>query len=355
MNIFVMGMQDAPLNQEALQTSSAFQTGKRKMKKEYSAGFDIGGTKCAVILGKHRNGSIDILGKRKFATADFRRPQNCLAELCRLLAELETACGVAPESIQGIGISCGGPLDSERGIVQSPPNLPGWDNIPAAEFVRKMTEIPARLENDANACALAEWKYGAGRGTQNMIFLTFGTGLGGGIIMNGRLCSGACGMAGECGHIRLAQEGPLGYGKHGSFEGFCSGGGLAQLGRIAAAKALDSGRVLSWCRDRSGLEKITAKTLAEAAENGDPDALAVYSECGRRLGEGLSVLIDLLNPERIVIGSIFARAERLLRPEMERAIAREALSVSAKACRIVPAGLGESIGDFASLSIWDRA
>ncbi len=317
-----------------------------------AAGFDVGGTKCAVVLGEFTSdGTIQILGKKRFATADFRNPEACLLEMCRLFEELIAELKISKESVCGIGISCGGPLDSVRGIVQSPPNLPGWDDIPAVAIVEKQTSLRAKLENDANACALAEWKFGAGRGTSDMVFLTFGTGLGAGIIANGRLLSGRSGMAGECGHIRLAPSGPVGYGKTGSFEGFCSGGGIAQLGRFRAEEALKAGKPLAWCKSSDDLPSVSAKVIGDAAENGDADALAVYEESGRRLGEGLSILIDILNPERIVIGSIFARSENLLRPAMERVIVAEALPQSSAVCEVVPAQLGEAIGDIASLAI----
>ncbi len=321
-------------------------------KNTLLAGFDIGGTKCAVLLGcQSESQTIDILGKQRFATADFRNPENCLAEMGHLLEHLFQEQNIHKHEVAGIGISCGGPLDSEHGIIQSPPNLPGWDNIPVVKLVESQTGLHAKLENDANACALAEWKFGAGRGTQNMIFLTFGTGLGAGIIANGRLLSGHSGMAGECGHIRLATSGPLGYGKNGSFEGFCSGGGIAQLGVLHAKAALKAGHPLDWCPTYDALLQITAKKIGDAAENGDAEAISIYRESGEYLGRGLAVLIDLLNPECIVIGSIFARSEHLLRPAMERTISEEALTQSASVCRIVPAQLGEGIGDIASLAI----
>lgn len=322
------------------------------VNRRFAAGFDIGGTKCAVLLGETvGQDGIRVIGKRRFATAEFREPEMCLAEMCRLLTELFTEHRVANGEVAGIGISCGGPLDPERGIVQSPPNLPGWDEIPVTALVEARTGLRAKLENDANACALAEWRFGAGRGTSDMVFLTFGTGLGAGIIANGRLLAGRCGMAGECGHVRLAPSGPVGYGKAGSFEGFCSGGGIAQLGRLRAETALNAGKPLPWCPAAADLPLVNAKVIADAAECGDADALAVYRESGRRLGEGLSILMDILNPECIVIGSIFARSEHLLRPEMERVIASEALPQSARMCRIVPAQLGEAIGDIASLAV----
>lgn len=318
----------------------------------YAIGFDIGGTKCAVILGEFvGSDDIRIVAKKRFATKEAASPEACLLSMCGLAEELLNENGVGKSSVCGIGISCGGPLDPARGIIQSPPNLPGWDDIPAVEIVSAKTGLPAKLENDANACALAEWKFGAGRGFSDMIFLTFGTGLGAGIIAGGRLLAGRSGMAGECGHIRLAADGPVGYGKAGSFEGFCSGGGIAQLGQMYAKDAMAKGKSVAWCPSPDKLDEINAKVIGDAAENGDEDARAVYALSGKRLGEGLSVLIDILNPERIVIGSIFARSGDLLRPAMEEVIARETLPQSAAVCKVVPAELGEAIGDIASLAI----
>ena len=204
--------------------------------------------------------------------------------------------------------------------------------------------------NDADACAAAEWKFGAGKGTQNMIFLTFGTGLGAGLILNGKLYSGTNGNAGEIGHIRLESFGPVGYGKAGSFEGFCSGGGLAQLGYIKALEEAQTGIYPLYFKKGMTAADVTAKTVADAAYKGDETAKEVYRICGEQLGKGLSVLIDILNPERIVIGSIFARSEDLLRDGMERVINKEALPQSLKCCKIVSAALGEKIGDCAAVS-----
>ncbi len=317
------------------------------------AGLDIGGTKCAAVLGETEGTAIRVIGRRCFSTADFPQPDKCLEKLCSLLSELLEEHATPEHQPGGVGISCGGPLDSIRGIIQSPPNLPGWDNIPATEIVTHLTGLPAKLENDANACALAEWKFGAGRGTENMLFLTFGTGMGAGIIVNGALYSGSSGMAGECGHIRLAENGPCGYGKNGSFEGFCSGGGIARLGKFRAEQALKAGKPFVWGQNTADIKAVTAKSLAAAADAGDPDARAIYAESGRRLGQGLAILMDILNPERIVIGSIFARSGHLLRPEMEKVLQREVLPSSLRVCSVVPSELGDAIGDIASLAITD--
>jgi glucokinase len=233
----------------------------------------------------------------------------------------------------------------------SPPNLPGWDDVHIVEYFEKEFSIPTFIQNDANACALAEWKFGAGRGTQNMIFLTFGTGLGAGLILDGKLYSGTNDNAGEVGHLRLDNFGPVGYGKAGSFEGFCSGGGIAQLARLKAMEKLQMGEKVAFCKDINELQSITAQTVADAANAGSELALEVYGTCGTYLGKGLSILIDLLNPECIVLGSIYTRASHLLVPAMEKALKADSLPLALKVCKIVPAALEDTIGDIASLSV----
>lgn len=310
-------------------------------------GIDIGGTKCAVIFGIDTDGVISIADKVRFDTADVQ------TTIGRILSELKGMCArhsLDASNTRGIGISCGGPLDSRKGLVMSPPNLPGWDNIPIVKLVEDATGIPASLQNDANACALAEWKYGAGRGTRNMVFLTFGTGLGAGLVLDGRLYSGTNDNAGELGHIRLSEFGPVGYGKAGSVEGFASGGGIAQLAASAVKEKLMMGQKVAWCPD-GDLSAITARTVAEAAKAGDELAKSVYRTSATYLGRALAMVIDMLNPEVIAIGSIFVRAEELIRPFMQAAIERDALPGAAAVCKVKPAELGESIGDIAALSL----
>ena len=185
-------------------------------------GFDIGGTKCAAVTGIEKDGELTILRREAFAT-----PADQQAALDRLCALAEKLAG--GQEILGIGISSGGPMDADKGELCNPPNLPGWHGISLTDYAQQKMHAPALLENDANACALAEWRWGAGKGSKVMMFLTFGTGLGAGIVIGGRVLRGANGNAGELGHWRLAETGPAGYGKVGAFEGFCSGGGIAQL------------------------------------------------------------------------------------------------------------------------------
>lgn len=312
-------------------------------------GMDIGGTKCAVTLGRAVNGKIEIVAKERFET--FPEPYKVLDRMVMLAESLTKQNGLSVRETAAVGISCGGPLDPSRGVIMSPPNLPNWDNIEAVRYVRERLGVLTVLQNDANACAVAEWLLGAGIGCRNMVFLTFGTGLGAGLILNGELYDGTNGNAGEVGHIRLTPFGPSGYGKIGSFEGFCSGGGLAQLGKTMAAEALQNGIKPSYCPTLSALSTVNAKTIADAADSGDETALRVYRKSGEMLGHGLSVLVDILNPERIVIGSIFVRSRHLLFDACNEVMRRECLAPSYNVCRVVPSVLNENIGDYAALSL----
>ena len=285
-------------------------------------GLDTGGTKTAFLTGTMEG---EVLSRVAVATADY---PDWEAVLTAVLPEPGTM-----ETPEAIGVSCGGPLDSARGRILSPPNLPGWDDVPICDWLTKRYGAPAFLQNDANACALAEWKFGAGKGTKNMAFLTFGTGLGAGLILDGKLYSGTNDQAGEIGHVRMAEDGPVGYYKAGSVEGFCSGGGLRQLSMLRLGRDL------------------TAKELCILAREGDEGALSVIRESAQRLGSALSILVDVLNPQCIVIGSIFARAEDLYREEMERVMREECLALSLGVCRVVPAALGDTIGDIAALTV----
>jgi len=316
----------------------------------YYIGYDIGGTKCAVSLGKVENDNITVIGKRQFPTSGA--PLDVLAKMADEMEILLSENSLGFSDITRAGISCGGPLDSVRGVILSPPNLPGWDEIPATDFLFERTGVETRLQNDANACAVAEWKFGAGRGVNNMAFLTFGTGLGAGLILDGRLYSGTSDMAGEVGHIRLAADGPIGYGKHGSAEGFCSGGGIARSGIAAVKKAMENGEKPALYDAVGGdLDKITARLIAEMANDGDEFCKEIYASCGRRLGMLLSFMMDMINPEVIVLGGVFMRSGHLIRPAMEQVITEEALPHASRVCRVLPAGLGESIGDYAALSV----
>lgn len=315
-------------------------------------GIDIGGTKCAVILGQEcDNGNIEILDKMRFETAEENGPYAVIERFCVCIDDILARAGLKAADVSAIGISCGGPLDSRAGVIMSPPNLPGWDNIHIVDKLKERYGIPVGLQNDANACAVAEWKFGAGRGCENMVFLTFGTGMGAGLILDGRLYVGANDNAGEVGHVRMDSFGPVGYSKAGSFEGFCSGSGIAQLGRLKAMERNQMGKCVAFWDGEEPMENITAARIAGCAHEGDDLSKEIFRICGEYLGRGLAVLVDILNPERIVLGSIYMRSQDLLMDAMNDVLKREALPCAEAVCSVCPAQLGESIGDIAALSV----
>ena len=295
-------------------------------------GLDIGGTKCAISTGECEDGAIKILSREEFPTAGLSWQQVFEEFACRI-ERIVSSNSNSDLQLATIGISCGGPLDSKRGVIMSPPNLPGWDNVPVVDFFKERFGVPVSVQNDANACALAEYLYGSGRGAKNMVFMTFGTGLGAGIVIDGKLYSGANDNAGEIGHIRLAPTGPVGYNKEGSAEGFCSGAGIARLAKI-----------------RKGLD-LTTKEIFARVRAGDPDCTEVFRESAEKLAAILAFTIDILNPEVIALGGVFMRNADLFMPIVDPILNREALPLARKVCRIVPAELGENIGDYAALAV----
>ena len=313
-------------------------------------GLDIGGTKCAVLLAEV-GGGIRILDKIRFDTHSELGFEQAYTRLCEAVEEILARNQTPLERVNAIGVSCGGPLDSRRGVVLCPPNLPGWLNVPLARMLTEKFGVPAFLQNDANACALVEWKLGAGRGTRDMIFLTMGTGMGGGVIAEGQLLRGCTDMGGEIGHLRLSEDGPVGFGKAGSFEGWTSGGGIGRQAVELTRRLAAEGAPPAWLRDGRAESEISARLMAEYARRGDPDALALFEQVGTMLGRGLALLTDAFNPERIVIGSIFVRCEDLLRPAMEKALRAEAISFALDGLTVVPAQTGEALGDLASIMV----
>lgn len=319
---------------------------KIKHKEELYLGLDVGGTKCSVVVG---DASFSIRQKITFETRTERGYQAILAEFKKNVHSLLP--GFSGYRLKRIGISCGGPLDSKKGIIYSPPNLPGWDNVPITRIFSEEFGVETALQNDANACALAEWLMGAGKGTSNMIFLTMGTGMGGGLILNGRLYSGTNDLGGEVGHIRLAEDGPVGFGKAGSFEGFCSGGGIAQLAKKVVSDKLKNNQPVQFLSSPDRVNEIDTRMVALAAQEGDPVAYEIIRISADYLGRGLAILVDILNPECIVIGSIYARNEMLFKPLIDKVLQKEAIPGSLGVCQIKPALLGESIGDYAALCV----
>jgi glucokinase len=305
-------------------------------------GIDIGGTKTAVVFC---NEPLKIVWREEFPTRPELGPGHAIEKIVHLIhrARAETGYG-----IHSIGISCGGPLDRHQGLIQRPPNLSTWNDVPIKTILENEFAAPCSLENDANAGAVAEYRFGAGRGCRHMVFLTLGTGLGAGLILNGQIFRGASSLAGEIGHVRLTETGPNGYDKAGSAEGWASGAGMAlhAADMIRAAIANGESTILA-----GRTLEISAREIGAAMAEGDTVAARIVQQTGLRLGEALAVLVDILNPERIVIGGLALRfGEDLLAPARRR-LQEEALPAASAACSVVPAALGEQIGDAAAICI----
>jgi len=308
----------------------------------YVIGVDIGGTNSGVILGHSNGKKVDGV---HFSTKVEKGFDYTIDRIKKGIYSLYKRKNIGKKDIEAIGISCGGPLDQNRGLILSPPNLPGWDEIPITDIISQEFGVKSFLENDANSSALAEWKQGAGQGYNNLIFLTFGTGLGAGLILDGKLYRGSSGLGGEVGHIRLSKKGPSGYNKSGSFEGYCSGTGIAKLAKMYLKKR----NLAQAFGKRSSL--ITAKDVGTAAADGNHLAQEILAESGTYLGKGLSILIDTLNPEIIILGGIYVRCQEYIEPAARNYIERETLIQTREKCLILPAKLGEEIGDYASLAV----
>jgi glucokinase len=316
------------------------------MAEKVWVGVDIGGTKTAVVVSA---APPEIAGRKEFATEPENGPERALKHIAASIRELLSEAGAT--GIHAIGVSCGSPLDRVRGIIQQPPNLPTWIDVPIKARLEKEFGALCSLENDANAGAVAEYRHGAGQGSRTMIFVTMGTGFGAGVVIEGRLFHGVTDSAGEIGHVRLTRKGPVGYNKAGSVEGWASGGGIAQVAREAVQKAESEGikTALSAVLETTG--RVSAKDIAEAAERGDSVALEILRQTGERTGEALAILIDLFNPDRIVMGGIAMRLGDLIFAPARQVIAREALPHAAAVCRIVGAQLNERIGDVAAICV----
>ncbi len=299
-------------------------------------GLDIGGTKSACVEGTRAG---EILQRLEWPTEAARPFEAGFPVLLDAVHTARAAARADGREIVALSVSIGGPLRIGEGVLIDPPHLPGWHGIDLKHrLAEAFPDVPVHIEHDGNAGALAEFEFGAGRsrpGLRHLVFLTFGTGLGAGIIIDGRVLHGASDTAGEVGHWRLSRDGPEGFGKHGSWEGYASGAGLVRL----AARLFPE----RWHA------RTAIRTLVEAMLRDEPDALAVAAAAGRRMGQGIALLIDALNPELIVLGSLaVALGERVLGPA-RAVVAVEALPQAAAACAIVPAQLGSRIGDVASM------
>ncbi|MDR3493640.1 MAG: ROK family protein [Ancalomicrobiaceae bacterium] len=297
-------------------------------------GIDIGGTDLRVALvgdgGK-------VLSHARTATAASAGPEAVIAQIVALAGSLTSPAGASNPA--GIGIGSPGPLDAERGLVQSPPTLAGWHDVPLAAIVADRLNLPTALDNDGHVAALGEWRYGAARSASTFAYVTISTGIGGGLVVDGRMLRGAGGRAGHVGHM-VTTDAPLRCvcGNLGCWEAMASGTALARAARQAVAEAPDS--LLA----RLAAERdVDGRLVGEAARAGDAVALALVEAEARSIAAGLTSLIHLISPQRIVIGGGLSALLDLMQPTIEAEVARRTMAVF-HGVDIVAAELGPATG-----------
>ena len=300
--------------------------------------FDLGGTKFAFGVVAE-NG--EVLGSDKIETLAKQGPEQAIQRVNLAAQSLLQKLNIKPAELIGIGIASPGPLDVSKGCVDGSPNLPGWSGYSIEKGLSTFFSLPARIDNDANAAALGEYKFGAGKNKKNMVYITVSTGLGGGVIVDGRLMRGANGNAAELGHLTLNINGPAcPCGANGCFEMYASGTAIARRTR-EAIQAGASSQILNLA---GSLEEITTHYILAALQKEDELAKKIWNETTEYLGRGLAVVINTFNPELIVVGGgVTAAGDLLFTPVREKAL-RYAFPRLAAVCSIVPAGLGSNVG-----------
>ena len=300
---------------------------------------DLGGTKIflAIISDNGR-----VVAQELCPTLAAEGAQSVLDRLFSAMDRLFKLNNMEPSHLYGISIAAAGAVDSDRGLITLSPNLPGWDNIPLRDMVQEKYQVDTFLVNDASAAALGEHRLGAGRGVKNLVLVTVGTGIGGGIIISGELYLGACGSAGEIGHMTIDVNGPeCSCGNTGCLEMLASGTAVTR----EAVRRISSGENSSLVEIAGGeIENITAEKVGDAARSGDPLSSDVIAGAANYLGVGLVNLVDIFNPEMIVIGGGMARMGDLLLEPARRVVSERAFPVSSQAMRIVTAQLGNDAG-----------
>ncbi len=307
-------------------------------------GVDIGGTKVAVATA---DASGRLIATARMATEVEQGPERTIRRIIdsvrRVLRESGAAQPVA------IGVGCGGPLDPDTGVILSPPNLPGWDAVPLKRILEDEFGVETRVDNDANAAALGEYMFGAGVGTNTMVYVTVSTGIGGGIVVDGRLLHGVRASAGEIGHQTITLDGPrCNCGNRGCLEALASGTAIARRAREELARNRDS---LMLAIAGGQIERVTAQTVVQAVRENDELALRIWADTIEYLSVGLANVITTLAPEVVVIGGGVSEAGDLLFPPLRRAVAARVFVVPMDRVRIVPAQLSTQVGVVGAVAV----
>ena len=302
-------------------------------------GIDVGGTNVKIALVDGEGKIIYSNSVPTYAQMGYEYTVNNIKQAIRdLMKETNTDA----KEIEGIGFDFPGQVDYKTGVVKLAPNIPGWVNVPIAQMIEEEFNIPTRIDNDVRCAALGELKFGAGKGCENFVCITVGTGIGSGLVINGQLVLVAANAAGEIGHIKLQMNGgPIcGCGDTGCLEAFASGPSIVAM----AQEYLKGGKSTKF-REMAGADgEITPYIVAKAAEAGDPVAKRIFEIVGSYIGMGLVSVINLLNPEKVIIGGGVAAAGDLLLDPIRKTIKERAMVVAGNSVEIVPAELGNSAG-----------
>jgi glucokinase len=304
---------------------------------QYLGAIDLGATnvRTAVIEADG-----ELRGRARRVTPQ-RGPEAVVEVLLEAVQEAAQGAGVSVTELLAVGVGAPGPLDHETGVVFAPPNLAGWETVPLRSMLEPRLERPVFVGNDANVAALAERRYGAGKGSDHVIYLTISTGIGGGIVTHGRLLLGATGTAGEVGHITIDVNGPrCACGNIGCAEVLASGPAIARQ----AQAALRAGQASMLSGSVARIEDLTAEHVVAAARLGDPLAAAIFGQAARHIGVLVVNLIHLFNPTVIAIGGGVSQAGDLLFGPVRQVVTERAHTVTAATVRIVPAALGDDVG-----------
>lgn len=303
------------------------------MNGPLAIGIDLGGTQLRAALV---DGEGAVLARAATLTDIAGGPAGVLAQMRRLVAEVS---GRAQGEVVGVGISSPGPLDTTEGIVLHIPTLPGWDDFPLRDRLAAELSLAVVIENDGIAAAYGEWRHGAGVGLRNLVYVTVSTGIGGGVVVDGRLLHGRRGMAGHVGHFHMMPMGPrCSCGARGCFEALAAGTALGRAARTAAA--VTPGSLLA---TMAPIEDLTAHHAVEAARRGDAVAMEVIAQEADYLGRGFTSLIHLYSPDRVVMGGGVSAAFDLMDERIHQVIGQEAM-LAFRDVRVVPAGLGINSG-----------
>ena len=306
-------------------------------------GLDVGGTKLAANIA---DGHGTILSKIKRPTDATRGPHAIVDDLFTMLVSLATERGIDVSEAKALGVSFGGTLESETGIVDEVSNLPGWRGFPLRSTLERLLPgVRVVIENDANAAALAEWRFGAGRGNRSVLYLTMGTGIGGGIIIDGRILRGATGRAGEIGHICQVPDGPTcNCGRRGCLEALCSGPAIAR-------RALDKIRNGADPGDLAEQDPLTAEHIVAAAKRGNVFALQHVHETARFMAHGIGSAVNVLNSDVVILGTVATAAGDVFFDPLREALPEFTVEPILNAVEIVPAQLGDRVGDYAAIAL----